>query len=436
MNIGQLTATLGIDTKGLNQARQDMKKFEQDLTRMGESMTKVGRKMAMFVTLPILAAGTASTKMQMEFEASMTKITSLVGISRDQMQKWSKEVIKMAPALGKSPAELADALFFITSAGIKGADAMKVLTSSAKASSVGLGETKIVADLVTSAMNAYGKENLSAAKATDILVATVREGKAEAPELAAALGQVLPVASAMEVSFNQVGAAVAAMTRTGTNAATASMQLRQIMASLLKPTKMANDAFESMGTSAGILRQQIKDKGLLSVLSTLKDLTNTYGEEIMANVFPNIRALSGVLDLMGSNVEDNVAIFERMKETTGDLDKAYLETTKTLKHKYDVAVSSVKTAMTEFGNILREFILPLLEKFSKKIQSLINWIQGLTDRQKKLVVTVGLVVSAIGPLLLIIGNLLIIIPKLVIAFKLMKVAIAANPILVTVDTGI
>jgi TP901 family phage tail tape measure protein len=43
----------------------------------------------------------------------------------------------------------------------------------------------------------------------------------------------LPLASAMGVDFNEVGAAFAAMSRTGTNAATSGTQLRQILSSLL-----------------------------------------------------------------------------------------------------------------------------------------------------------------------------------------------------------
>ena len=96
---------------------------------------------------------------------------------------------------------------------------MDILKESAKSSAAGLGETKVIADLLTSVMNAYGKENISAARANDILVATVREGKAEADLLAQSMGLVLPISSAMGASFEDVGAATAAMTRTGTKAA-------------------------------------------------------------------------------------------------------------------------------------------------------------------------------------------------------------------------
>ncbi|BCV00221.1 MAG: hypothetical protein CM15mV33_840 [uncultured marine virus] len=63
-----------------------------------------------------------------------------------------------ASETGRGPQELADAMFFIASAGLRGATAMEVLNASAKAAAIGLGQTKAVADAATSAVNAYGAE--------------------------------------------------------------------------------------------------------------------------------------------------------------------------------------------------------------------------------------------------------------------------------------
>ena len=140
----------------------------------------------------------------------------------------------MATKTGRSANDAAEALFFITSAGLRGSEAMEVLEASLKAAAVGLGETKTVADLATSALNAYGSENLSATDATDVMVTAVREGKLEAGELAQSMGRVLPLASAMGVEFHEVGAAFAALSRTGTNAAEASTQIQRNLCIVIK----------------------------------------------------------------------------------------------------------------------------------------------------------------------------------------------------------
>lgn len=447
MNIGHLIATLGVNTAGLVAAERSMKQFE---TRMGASvarinkrletsgaaMKKFGRGMTMYMTAPLALVGGAAFKMHMDFESSMSKIVGLVGVAREQVDAWGKDILKMAPQLAKSPQELADALFFVTSAGLRGAEAMDVLEMSAKASAAGLGETKIVADLVTSAMNAYGTAVLNAEQATDVLVATVREGKAEAAALTASMGMVLPIASNMGVAFHEVGAAVAAMTRTGTKAATASMQLRQILASMLKPTQQAEEALRGMGTSSALLRKTIREDGLLAALMKLKELSDEYGETVMSTVFPNIRALSGVLDIMGANLEDNIALFERMGVTTDSLNKAFEAASETTRFKFDQAIVTAKTSLTILGKTVSEAFLPILKSLAEKLQKLTDWFTSLDDAQRQQVVRIAGLIAVIGPLSMILGVLLGGISRLITIgygavkmFNALRLAMMANPIL-------
>jgi TP901 family phage tail tape measure protein len=269
--------------------------------------------------------GAASLLMGVKFDESMQKIVSLVGVSQKQVDAWKKELLTLGPQVGKSPRELADALFFVTSAGIEGAEAIDVLTISAKASAAGLGETKVVADAVTSAMNAYGSDVITAGQATDVLTVAVREGKLEASALAPAIGTVVPLASAMGVEFHEVAGAMAAMSRTGTDAANAATQTRAILAGLVKPAKGASDTMKALGTSADEVRKSIRERGLLVTLQDLMERTDG-NQATMAKLFPNVRALSGVLDLLGGNAEGNVAVFDAVSKSAGATDKAFQDT--------------------------------------------------------------------------------------------------------------
>ncbi len=417
--IGELTARVDANTNPFNQRINQVRgtgntfisNFGSSLQTLGSKMTAVGGALAKSITLPLAAAGVAVLKLGSDFESSMEKIIGLVGVSRDQVDIWKKELIKLGPELGKSPNELADALFFITSAGIKGAEALDVLTMSAKASAVGLGETNVVADLVTSAMNAYGKENLSAKQATDILVAAVREGKAEASALASAMGGVLPIASAMGVEFDEVSAAIAAMTRTGTDANTASVQLKAILASLLKPSKEAADTLDMMGTSAEKLRKKLREEGLLATLMELDRLTKKYGEDTVAKVFPNIRALSGFLDLMGSNVGDNVKIFESLENSTGMLDNAFKGVSETLEFKFNQSLSQLKATAISFFDVMKKALIPILDRFTKVLGDITNKFSKLSVPQQEVILglagiagTLPLVILGFGKLIGFVGG--------------------------------
>jgi TP901 family phage tail tape measure protein len=275
-----------------------------------------------------------------------------------------------------------------------------VLESSLKASASGLGDVATIADLATSVMNAYGSETVSASQATDILTAAVREGKLQPDELAGSMGRVLPIASAMGISFEEVGAAFASMSRTGTNASEAATQLRGIMTSLLKPSVQAEEALGEMGLSSAGLREQIQDQGLLSVLETLTEAfaDNETGAEA---VFGNVRALSGVMDLMGSNVEGTREIFANMADTTGILDSAFDSVSDTGAFKFSQTMAELKAVLLEVGQIVGPFALQLVESFKGVLQT----FRELSPEQQEQIVKFLGIAAVVGPLILILGKL-------------------------------
>jgi TP901 family phage tail tape measure protein len=396
----------------------------------GRSISRVGSSMTRSVTLPIVGAGVAAVRTAQDFETSFAQIEGLVGVTGDDLDRLRDAAVELGPAFGASAGEAAEALFFITSAGLRGTDAIEALESSLKASASGLGDVSTIADLTTSVMNAYGSDTMDAARATDILTAAVREGKLAPEELAGSIGQVLPLASAMGVDFNEVGAAFAAMSRTGTNAATAGTQLRQILSSLLKPTAGAEQALSDMGLSSEELRQQIREEGLLSVLETLTEAfeNNEQGAE---DVFGNIRALSGVMDLMGANAEDTRQIFDNMADSTGILDEAFEVVAGTSAFQMKKAMAELKLVFQELGVI----ILPFLKDFVAEFQKLTARFKELSPEQKEQVVRFLAIAAAIGPVLIVVGKLITsvgAIIKGVVALGKAMMFLTMNPIGLTI----
>jgi TP901 family phage tail tape measure protein len=367
----------------------------------GASAGRIGKTMTKSVTLPVAAAGVASIAMSADFESSMAKVEGLVGVAKKDVQAMGDQARKLGPQYGKSASEAGEALFFITSAGLRGSDAMDVLEASLKASAIGLGDTATIADLATSAMNAYGSATLPASNATDVMIAAVREGKLEASELAGAMGSTLPIASNMGVSFEQVGAAFAAMSRTGTNASAAATQLRGILAALKKPTKQANDTLAQYGLSAQGLRDRLRKDGLLPVL---KELTESFGdnEEAQAMVFGNVRALTGVMDLMGASVGTTEQIFSRMTTTLGDTDKAMLVTAETAGFKMAQAWATIKQTLMQFGDAL----LPVVAMISTGLSTVGRAFSSLPGPIRTVVTSLLLVAAVTGPVLMLTGRLI------------------------------
>ncbi len=398
------TVLKAIITADASKMKKTMAEAGSSMDAFSEKATATGKKLTRNVTAPLIAVGGLSIKAAADFEASMTKIQSLVGLSAETVQGFEQDVRRLAGTTAQAPKDLADAMFFITSAGLRGAAATETLEAAAKAAAVGLGDTATIADLATSALNAYGESNISATKATDVMVAAVREGKLEAGELAGSMGRVLPIASAMGVRFDEVGAAFAALSRTGTNAAEAATQVRGILSSLLRPSVQAEKALKGMGLSSEGLRKQIKEEGLLATLKTLSE-EFAGNEAAAASVFGNIRALSGVMDLMGANVATTEQIFANMKDTTGALDQAFDATSETAAFKLSQAMANIKQALIDLGNVLIPIVVPVLENLSGIVKTLATGFGNLPGPIKSTAVAMATMAAAAGPVAIGVGKL-------------------------------
>jgi TP901 family phage tail tape measure protein len=359
---------------------------------MGDAMRQTASLIKYSVIGGFLNMGKAAMDASRQMEVSMSRIKGLVGESAAQVEIYKQSILSLAGATSRAPQELAEALYFITSAGIKGAAALEVLRESARSATAGLGDTNTVADALTSILNAYGEAAYSAADANDILVATVREGKAEADQFAPALGKVLPVAAAFGASFEDVSAGVAALTRGGATAGTSAIYLRQVLSQLLKPSKQASEQMMAVGTSAEDMRERIQEDGLLAALEHLNTQLGGSESEVAAagltKVFGNVRALTAVFSLLGPNLEANRDIFYELNNATGDANAAFEAAADTADAKLKRALAEVQALLVKLGDQIMPVVADLAS-FGGGILRAVNSVIALTGR-------LGIVGTVIG----------------------------------------
>lgn len=407
-DVGKLVATLGLNTTpfmtSANGAMSAMQRFQTAAMATGRAMTR-------FVTIPAAIAGGAAIKMQKNFEMSMTKIIGLVGVSREQVGKWKDDIYNIARETGRGPEELADALYFVTSAGYRGSEALDILQKSAMAAAGGMGETKDIADLVTSAMYAYRKSNLSATEAMDAVVASVREGKVEVTDLINSMGKVFPIASQFNVSIQEVGATMAAMTRSGTEADKASTHLRAILNQMINPSQEVKKAMAGLQYTSDQFNKTLRSQGLIAAMLELNKAIKG-DPQAYAKIFQNIRALTGVLDVMGDNMEENVRIFERMKNSSGSLKKVFEEVQGTTQFGLDKALANLGITAIELGEILKGPVVSALERITEFLQKVFDKLDSMTEGQKKATLSVIGFVAVVGPALAIISRFVMILTSL------------------------
>ncbi len=374
------------DFAAVNRYEQGMRRLEAQARRWadtaGRAFNRVGNQMVRFGTAAA-GAGVGALKLSANFESEMAKIEGLVGISRSQLDEWRSDIFRIARETGKAPAELAKALFFITSAGQRGTVAIDTLTRTAMASVAGLGEQAVVADLVTSAMDVYGAEVLNASTATDIFTAAVREGKLDPETLAGPISAVLPFAQELGVDLAQVAGSMAAMSRGGIDASRGAVAMRGVLGKIIKPARNAEKELAKIGWTMNTLRDLVGERGLVPALRLLREAFGG-NSEMLSKVFFDQESLLGVLTLTGDKYEDNIAIIDKVTDSAGVLDAAFNAQADTLDFRWSQMMARVKTLLIDLGDRLG----PTADKFFAFAEGLAGRFEELDGPAKDFVANI------------------------------------------------
>ena len=389
--------------KAANEAETAAMRLAKQYDKVGRSMKKAGRNMSMYVTAPLLAAAAASIKFGTDFEHNLTKIITLVGVSRGGVAKFRKEILKISPALARGPVELSNALFAVTSAGQRGTEAMDTLTAAAKASTIGLGDTRTIALAVTAAIQAYGKSNMDASRAVEILIGTIEQGNLAAEDLAPVLGRAIGLAAELGVAFEDMGAFIAVYTRLGVSADESATALRSSLASLQKPAQDAEAAFVKMGTSLAEVREKIAG-GPGEFIKTMQDLirrSREFNVELV-NIFPNVRAAAGMLGVFGGEGEVALDVVDKISAAIGTLEER-LQAVKDLDPQF--AFDEMKASLEGMAIAISNDLLPAVISIAEEISDFGDGFRELSPETQKMIIRMALLVAAIGPLLIVFGSL-------------------------------
>lgn len=428
--LGSLLLRLAIDNSefqsGLHESAGALGEFHESLAKFGENALKTGAEMSEMFTAPLVEMGKEALNTAAAFETSMSKIAGLTSSTTEQLAEM-KDGIEGMHDLPQTATELADGLYYIASAGFKGAEGVQVLHTAAMASAAGLGQTKVVADALTSALNAYGMGADQATHLTDVMVAAITQGKMAPEALAGALGRVLPVAAAMGVSFEEVTANIATMTNVGLSADEATTALRGVLLSLEKPGKQASDTMAQFGMSAQGLRDEIREKGLLATLQDMMDKTGG-NEAALAKIFPNVRALVDVLGTVKAQGDAYVANQEEITNSEGRLAKAF-----------EAAAGTFAFQSGEFGKAVEEIKMSIGQGLLPVATQLTQWAtaelpqafetakgawEGLGEPVQHAILAFGGVLAAAGPVVAVIGLMATTLAMLISPIGLVVLAVA------------
>ena len=234
------------------------------------------------------------------------------------------------------------------------AELSDVLKASQLGATGGFSELATVADATTSVLNAYGLESDKAAKLIDGFIQTQNDGKIVVDQYAQQIGRLAPIAAGAGVSIDELNAAISTVTATGVPVESTFAGLRQVIASIQKPTSEAAKAAEKLGIDFSATA--LKTKGLSGVLAEVVEKGGA-SEETLALLFGSVEARTAILPLLNDQLVTFNKNLENQANAQGVAAKAAFEAQNTIQGqltRLGTAFTNLTTEGSEIGIVLRE----------------------------------------------------------------------------------
>lgn len=280
------------------------------------------------------------------FESAMAKVGTIADTTKVPLESLSSQVLQVSGDMHIGANEIAEAAYQAISAGQDTGNAVAFAGQASMLATAGFTSTTSAVDILTTALNAYGKGADEAGHVSDVLLTTQNLGKTSVDELAGSMGRVIPLAAAYNVSMENLSSGLAIMTANGIATAEASTYTKS----------MLNELGDTGSTVGKILQQQTgksfaelnaDGKSLGDVLQVLYDSVGGNATKF-AGLWSSVEAGTGALSLASSGADKFNGVLQQMQADSGATQTAYDTMTDTMAYKLD----GVKTNAQNLGTAL------------------------------------------------------------------------------------
>lgn len=375
-SLGNIYLKFGAD---ISQLKSGISSIDNQLSGFSKNISAIGKSLAgAFAVRELASFGADAIKMSSDIESSFLKIKNLTDTTTDDLAYFKKGIGGISSEVGRSQQELSKGLYAITSSGLVGKEALDALKLSSQASAIGLGDVDTVARSLSGVLLAYGKENISAARASEILFQTLKFGNLEAEQLAPNLGKILPVASALGISMEQVGAGIAQISLSGADAGESVTYLKSILAAFSKATPQAEAVLKELDLTMADVRD-MASKDLAGAIQFLNTKLGGNVEKIN-DLLGRQEAVTGWFSLVGRNAAHYGEVVQGVSADTHDFDTAMKEVSQSSAQRWAVFTAQMANVKAAIGDALINLItqfLPQTEEGIKSVNDALNSIPGI-----------------------------------------------------------
>lgn len=411
----------------------------EKLKTVGDNISSAGQKL-LPVTAGVTALGTASVTTAANFESSMSQVQATMGITKDAMSTVNGQSVNTMDTLSKlakkmgaetafSASECAEALNYLALAGYdtqQMCDTLPTVLNLAAAGDIALADAS---DMVTDAMSALGMGVDEAETMVDQMAKTASTTNTSVAQLGEGILTIGATAKSIKGGTAELNTALGILANNGIKGAEGGTHLRNIILSLQNPTDKAAAQMEALGLSVydseGNMRSMNDILGDLN--KSMDGMTSAEKSNIISTIF-NKTDLSSVNALLANTGET----WDSLQKSITDSGGAAQQMADTQLDNLQGQITILKSALEGLAISFGELLMPAIKQIVGWVQKFVDWLNGMNDGTKKVIMTVALLAAALGPVLIVIGKvisavgtIMTVVPKVAGVINTVKGAFAA-----------
>jgi TP901 family phage tail tape measure protein len=288
-----------------------------------------------------------------DLDTGLRNVNSIIGVSKEELNGYKDSILDMQATTGATTKELTEGFYQLVSAGVEAKDSMATLEVATRAGIAGLSDTSTAVDGLTTVMNAWKIESDDAERVADIMFQTVKLGKTTFGEIASAISQVAPLSASMGVSFDEISAALATLTKQGTPTG---MAITQIRGALIAMNSKLGDGWSNIYTFNEAAQEMVK-----RAKGSQNELKNMVGR---------IEGVNGILGVTGANAKMAASDFDSMRGSFGAMNKAFIEQSESIEFKINKLDGAMISLSSTLVDTFAESLTTLIDNFTGGLEIL------------------------------------------------------------------
>lgn len=384
-------------TIGTREADRISKKLSTT-AKVGDMLSNAGSALTKGLTVPIVGAGAAVTKMAVDFESNFAKVSTLLDSNVVDFGIYKNQLLDASSESKVAVDEFSEAVYSSISAGVDQTKAIDFTTQAMKLAKGGFTDGAKAVDVLTTAINGYNMRAEDSTKISDLLITTQNLGKTTVDELASSMGTVIPVASSVNYGIEELSASYAQLTKNGIATAESGTYLKAMLSELGKSGSITDKTLREL-TGKGFAQLKSEGTSTTDILQMLSDAAAKDGKTLK-DMFGSVEAGSAALVLAKGNGAEYNEMLAAMGNSAGATQEAFEKMDATPAEKLKGSLNELKNEGIRFGSAF----VPVIDKVSDVLKKSAKAFSGLSEEQQQNVIKWGAVLAATGPVLKVLGG--------------------------------